>query len=248
MDHRSIEDSDLVEAYVTGRLGAAERAGFEAHLVDCPDCLDRVEAAQGLDAGLRALAPPPVTAPAEGRRSRWSATAGWALAAAVAALLALGWGFSERSRLEQAVETERAARSAAEARARELAQHPPAPAEPVAPVASRSLSPPGPVPVLTLVATRGASLPTLELRQDGPVVLSVERESPPLFVRYQVRLSREGGGAVLDGLFPPSSRDAVALAVNGSLLPAGTYALALEGETAAGRRVQLPGHRFRVVR
>jgi hypothetical protein len=245
MDHRSIEDSDLVEAYVTGRLGTTERADFEAHLVDCPDCLDRVEAAQGLAAGLRALGPPPVTAPAEQRRGRWSATAGWALAASVAALLALGWGVTERSRLEQAVETERAARSAAEARARELAQHPP---EPAPPVATRPTSPAGPIPVLTLVATRGAELPTLEVRQDGPVVLSVERESPPRFVRYQVQISREGGGAVLDGLFPPSSRDALVLALDGSLLPAGTYALTLVGETASGRRVQLPGHRFRVVR
>ncbi|HEY1905548.1 MAG TPA: zf-HC2 domain-containing protein [Myxococcaceae bacterium] len=245
MDHRSIEESDLVEAYVTGRLGATERAEFEAHLVDCPECLDRVEAAQGLSAGLRALGPPPVVAPSEQKRNRWSAATGWALAASVAALLALGWGVTDRRRLEQAVETERAARSAAEARARELAQHPP---EPPAPVASRPPSPPNPVPVLTLVATRGSDLPTLEVREDGPVVLSVERESPPRFVRYQVKLSREGGGAVLDGLFPPSSRDAVVLAVNGSILPAGTYALALEGETAGGRRVQLPGHRFRVVR
>jgi hypothetical protein len=245
MDHRSIEDSDLVEAYVTGRLGATECAELEAHLVDCPDCLDRVEAAQGLAAGLRALGPPPVTAPPEQKPSRWSGATGWALAASVLALLALGWGVTDRRRLEQAIETERGARMAAEARARELARHPP---EPPAPVASRPPSPPGPVPVLTLVATRGSDLPTLEVRQDGPVVLSVERESPPRFVRYQIRLSREDGGAILDGLFPPSSRDAVVVAVDGSILPAGTYALALEGETASGRRVQLPGHRFRVVR
>jgi hypothetical protein len=246
MDHRTIEDSDLVEAYVTGRLGASERADFEAHLVDCPDCLDRVESAQGLSAGLRALSPAPVTAPAQQRRRRWSGTAGWAFAASVAALLALGWGVTERSRLEKAVEAERAARSAAEARARDLAQHPPQ--EPPPPVAARPPPPPGPVPVLTLVATRGAELPTLEVRQDGPVVLSVERESPPRFVRYQVQISREGGGAVLDGLFPPASRDALVLALDGSLLPAGTYALTLVGDSGSGSRVRLPGHRFRVVR
>lgn len=245
MDHRSIEDSDLVEAYATGRLGAAERAEFEVHLVDCPDCLDRVEAAQGLAAGLRALGPAPVAAPPQQKQGGWSAATGWALAASVAALLAFGWGVTDRRRLEQAIETERAARSTAEARARELAQQP---REAPAPVAPRAPTPPGPVPVLTLVATRGPDLPTLEVHQDGPVVLSVERESPPRFVRYQIKLSREGGGAVLDGLFPPSSRDAVVLAVDGSILPAGTYALMLEGETAAGRRVPLPGHRFRVAR
>lgn len=245
MDHRSIEESDLVEAYATGRLGATERAEFEAHLVDCPDCLDRVEAAQGLAAGLRALGPAPVTAPSQQKQGRWIAATSWALAASVLALLALGWGVTDRRHLEQAIEMERAARSAAEARARELAQHP---QEPPAPVVARAPTPPGPVPVLTLIATRGSDLPTLEVRQDGPVVLSVERESPPRFARYQIKLSREGGGAVLDGLFPPSSRDAVVLAVDGSILPAGTYTLTLEGETAAGRRVPLPGHRFRVTR
>ena len=55
MDHQTIEDSDLVEAYVTGRLADTERTEFETHLVDCPACLDRVEATQGLAAGLRAL-------------------------------------------------------------------------------------------------------------------------------------------------------------------------------------------------
>jgi hypothetical protein len=240
MDHRTIEDSDLVEAYVTDRLGETERTEFETHLVDCPECLDRVEAAQGLAAGLRALGPPART---KRRSGRWSFSRGWALAASVAALLALGWGVTERRRLEHAIETERAARSAAEGRVQELARGAAAPLAPRAPPA------PGPVPVLMLVATRGSDLPTLELRQEeGPVVLSVERESPPRFSRYQVHLSREGGGAVLDGLFPASSRDAVVLAVDASLLPPGTYAITLEGETASGRRTQLPGHRFRVVR
>ncbi|HEY1418477.1 MAG TPA: zf-HC2 domain-containing protein, partial [Myxococcaceae bacterium] len=127
MDHRSIEDSDLVEAYVTGRLGATECAEFEAHLVDCPDCLDRVEAAQGLAAGLRALGPPPVIAPSEQKQSRGSVATGWALAASVLALLALGWGVTDRRRLEQAIETERAARTEAEARARQVTQPPPEP-------------------------------------------------------------------------------------------------------------------------
>jgi hypothetical protein len=100
-----------------------------------------------------------------------------------------------------------------------------------------------------LVATRGTDLPTLRLPRDGgPVILSVERESPPRFSRYAVRLSREDGPEVLAGLFPPSSRDALVLALDAELLPPGTYALALEGEAASGRRTQLPGHRFRVVR
>jgi len=248
MDHQSIEDGSVVEAYVTDRLGETERTEFETHLVDCPQCLDRVEAAQGLAAGMRALGPPAIPARTTRSPRRWTVAAGgWALAASVAAVLALGWGMAERGRLERTVEAERVARVAAEDRARQLAQRPPEPREPVAP----ALPPraPGPVPVLMLVATRGTDLPTLRLPRDGgPVVLSVERESPPRFARYQVRLSTENGGAVLDGLFPPSSRDTLVLAVDAELLPPGTYRLALEGEAASGQRMQLPGHRFRVVR
>ncbi len=102
--------------------------------------------------------------------------------------------------------------------------------------------------MLTLVATRGSDLPTLQLPRTGPVVISVERESPPRFSRYGVRLSRDDGTAVLEGVFPPSSRDAVVFAIDAGLLPPGTYAVALEGETANGQRTQRPGHRFRVVR
>jgi putative zinc finger protein len=249
MDHQGIEESDLVEAYVTNRLADAERAEFEAHLVDCPECLDRVEAAQGLAAGLRALGPPAVLARTPPSPRRWPVgPTSFALAASVTTVLALGWGVEERRRLGGAIEAERAARAAAEARAQELARRPPELPEPAVPVTPPA-RPPGPVPVLMLVATRGTDLPTLRLPRDGgPVILSVERESPPRFSRYAVRLSRDDGAEVFAGLFPPSSRDALVLALDAELLPPGTYALALEGETAGGRRAGLPGHWFRVVR
>ena len=248
MNHQGIEEGDFVEAYVTNRLGDAERVEFEAHLVSCPECLDRVEAAQGLATGMQALGPP--AAPARTTRGprRWNVAAGaWALAASVAAVLALGWGMTERRQLERRIEAERVARAAADARARELARQPSPPPEPVAPVPATR--PPGPVPVLMLVATRGADLPTLRLPRDGgPVVLSFERESPPRFSRYRVRLSRSDGTEVLAAVLPPTSRDAVVFAVDAGVLAPGAYALALEGETAGGRNSQLPGHRFRVVR
>jgi len=249
MDHQRIEDDGLVESYVTDRLGEAERTEFEAHLVDCPQCLDQVEAAQGLAAGLRGLGPsaaPVETLPTPRRRS--PGVTGLALAASVVAAAALGWGVTEQRRLGRVLEAEREARAAAEARAQELARRQ---QEPPAAAVTPAVRPPVPipVPVLMLVATRGTDLPTLRIVEDsGPVVLSVERESPPRFSRYRVRLSREDGTEVFTGLFPPSSRDAVVLAIDAGLIPKGNYVLALEGETASGRRTQLPGHRFRVAR
>jgi hypothetical protein len=42
MDHRHIDEQQVAERYVKHTLGAAERAAFEAHLVDCQECADRL--------------------------------------------------------------------------------------------------------------------------------------------------------------------------------------------------------------
>jgi len=42
MDHCHIDEQQVAERYVKHTLGAAERAAFEAHLVDCQECADRL--------------------------------------------------------------------------------------------------------------------------------------------------------------------------------------------------------------
>jgi len=42
MDHRHIDEQQVAERYVKHTLAAAERAAFEAHLVDCQECADRL--------------------------------------------------------------------------------------------------------------------------------------------------------------------------------------------------------------
>lgn len=42
MDHRYIDEHSVAERYVGHALTPAERAAFEAHLVDCQECTDRV--------------------------------------------------------------------------------------------------------------------------------------------------------------------------------------------------------------
>src|SRR5262249_15102366 len=170
MDHTPISEGDLAERYATDRLAPDERAAFEAHLVDCAECLDRVEAAQGLVAGFRAL--PGEAARPEPRRARphWALRAGWAVAAAAAVAVAVAWGMRERERLEQQLVAEREARSSLEARLRA------AQAEAEA-ARSAQATPPqkaaAQVPVLTLVATRGTGPPALRLpASPSPVVLS----------------------------------------------------------------------------
>ena len=42
MDHRYIDEHSVAQRYVGNALRPDERAAFEAHLVDCQDCTDRV--------------------------------------------------------------------------------------------------------------------------------------------------------------------------------------------------------------
>ena len=42
MDHREVEARDVVERYLQGKLQTAETEAFEEHLMDCPECFDRV--------------------------------------------------------------------------------------------------------------------------------------------------------------------------------------------------------------
>jgi hypothetical protein len=42
MDHGYIDDHSVAQRYVGNALQPEERAAFEAHLVDCQECTDRV--------------------------------------------------------------------------------------------------------------------------------------------------------------------------------------------------------------
>lgn len=42
MDHRYIDQHSLAERYLDNALAPEERSAFEAHLVDCQECTDRL--------------------------------------------------------------------------------------------------------------------------------------------------------------------------------------------------------------
>lgn len=42
MDHQYIDQHSLAERYLENALSREERAAFEAHLVDCQECTDRL--------------------------------------------------------------------------------------------------------------------------------------------------------------------------------------------------------------
>ncbi len=247
MNHQGIEDSDRLDAYVTGRLEPEETAEIEGHLVDCPQCLARVEAAQGLLGGFHALGDELGAKPSPAARPPWVRPTVVAVAALAAVAVAVLWGAARERRLERALEAERAAATsarqessalAARLSAAEAARAP----EPPVPVAAK-----GPVPVLSLLATRGTDVPRLTLPPAGtPVVLLVERESPPRFGHYRVTLTGPGGAMVVQEDLVPSSRDVVAVALDSALLRPGLHVLNLEGESGRGGLAPVGRHRFEV--
>ena len=255
MDHPRIDDLLLPERYVTGRLNPAERAEFESHLVECPTCLDRVEAAEALSAGMEAS--PALPAPAAPVRTsrvpfRWARRSGWALAGACAAgLLTVLWADAARSRMRDELGSERRKLGDAQAEvalARAQLEQERSARQQAEATNEAQHRPPVHVPVLALLATRGADSPTLELPETAqPIVLSVEREEPPRFSGYILSVYSEAGALVWQGRGEPSSRDAVVVALDSGHFGPGRYILNLEGEGASGRVVPVRRYPFRTV-
>ncbi len=61
MDHNYIEEQNIPDRYLLGKLPPEERARFEDHFIDCPECLDRLETAEDFRGALRTVAAEDVT-------------------------------------------------------------------------------------------------------------------------------------------------------------------------------------------
>jgi hypothetical protein len=134
VDHNEIDEQQVIERFLAGRLPPAEAARFEEHSLACPECLDRLEAADALRRSLRAVAAEEVAAGvvratllARITRSR---AAPWALGfLLVAALLPSIYWARENERLEAELGNARAANAASANRPAERVAPAAAPAE-----------------------------------------------------------------------------------------------------------------------
>ena len=63
MDHRYIDEHSVAERYLDRKLSAKERVAFEAHVVDCQECTDRLMLAEMFHArnGFVQKAPQPLS-------------------------------------------------------------------------------------------------------------------------------------------------------------------------------------------
>ena len=55
MDHQQVDEQQIAERYLLGKLSVEETEGFEQHLLYCRACQERVEATEAMIDGLRGL-------------------------------------------------------------------------------------------------------------------------------------------------------------------------------------------------
>lgn len=143
MDHRRIDEQNIAELYVTGRLSSEDEEIFESHLLECSECRESVGWADDLRTSIRTVAAEDAArASAQlgflawvSRRTR-SARAGLLMAALLAVAALPAWLQADRSRLaRELTEARSEARTTAERPERPAAPAP-APAAPVVPDSS----------------------------------------------------------------------------------------------------------------
>jgi hypothetical protein len=246
MDHRHIEEHQIVSRYAMGKLEPADRVEFEEHMVDCQRCLDELELTDDFrhtlqhvaESGATGETAAPTTKGVPFRLSEF-----WPRAVLFAALLLVSFLFLWKSRrfeseldlAERRFATEHQAREAAEAQLREtLAQ--------------------ATAPLFTLNLTRGADLgaaepPNVISIPPGAksIALSLEWQNDPDFRTYRATLTDAAGRGIwaADRIVAPSS-NALAITLPASLFQASRYVLTIEG-TAAGRYSVVGRYSFRVV-
>ena len=228
MEHSYIEDNALVDRYLTRKLGAAERAAFEEHFLDCRQCLDQLKFAESLQSGIRTFAAdaaPLTEVPARSAFFGWFAGGWWRLAVPVpAALLIVLLPVSVllRRYRNEAVRVEVASadlRTKYTALQRQLDQ------------SQRGTA------VFILSETRGAQTGATQKipipRTPQWIVLAIERDVSQ-FPSYRATLEQRRPDCLAERSHQSISPDAIGISFPSSLLVPGDYTIELEGLVPGG--------------
>jgi hypothetical protein len=278
MDHRRIEEQNVAELYVTGRLSPEDEETFESHLLECSECRESVGWADDLRTSIRAVAAEDAARASVqlgflawvSRRTR-TARAGLLMAALLAVAALPVWLQADRARL---------ARELTEARS--VAERPAAPAPapsapetvPGAPDTSaleklaeenRLLAeqlrdsreqlaeldePQINTPIVSLGVVRGESDSTVELGPSPePILLSLELPQVE-YDTYRVTLLDNKNKTVWqkNGLEPTASETLTILFPSERLKAGTSYRFHLEGMEPGGRAVDIGYIPFRAVK
>lgn len=278
MDHRRIDEQNIAELYVTGRLSPEDEETFESHLLECSECRERVGWADDLRTSIRAVAAEDAARAGlqlgflawVSRRTR-SARAGLLMAALLAVAALPAWLQADRSRLAREL-TE--ARSEARTATERPAAPAPAPVPPVMPDSSELEKlaaenkllaeqlrdsreqlaqvdePQINTPIVSLGVVRGESDATVELGPaPEPILLSLELPQVE-YDTYRVTLLDNKNKTVWQkGGLEPTASETLTILFPSERLKAGTsYRFHLEGMEPGGRAVEVGDIPFHAVK
>jgi hypothetical protein len=267
MNCADVEERDIRARYVAGRLSPEDEQEFEAHLIDCLQCLDAVETETGLREGLRLALPglaPPARVPAPPVAVWKAAPLTRFLQVAAALLLAVSIGLGAwLARTSGELRSARTERDESLRRAGQAEQSSAALEQRLAGIERRAsdaaAAPPTgplvPAAVFALTTVRGSSTadaaPVNHITIDRNarlVVFSVDLPAAPASDDYSVAVKdREGRTLWRGDTFPPSSPESLGVALDAKLLPAGDYILELQQRSPAGTATLVGRYPFRVV-
>ena len=278
MNHRRIEEQNIAELYVTGRLSPEDEETFESHLLECSECRESVGWADDLRTSIRAVAAEDAARASVqlgflawvSRRTR-TGRAGLLMAALLAVAALPAWLNADRSRLAREL-TE--ARSEAQIATELPAAPAPAPAVPAPDNSAleklaeenkrlaeqlrdtneqlaQAAEPQINTRIVSLDRVRGGSDdPTVPLGP-SPEALVLTLQLPQVdYDVYRVTLL-DGKNKTLwkkDGLVP-TANDALTILFPSERLEAGTaYRFRIEGMEPGGRAVDVGALPFRAVK
>ncbi len=274
MDHRRIEEQNIAELYVTGRLSPEDEETYESHLMECSECRESVGWADDLRTSIRTVAAEDAARASvqlgflawASRRSR----AGLLMAALLTVAALPIWLQADRSRLtrelnEARAEADRPAPAPAAPQAvavpdtseleklaaenRQLAEQLRESREQLAKV-DQIDEPQINTPIISLGVVRGESDATVELGPSPePILLSLELPQVE-YDTYRVTLVDNKDKTVWqkDGLEPTASETLTILFPSERLKAGTSYLFRLEGIEPGGRAVEAGDIPFRAVK
>jgi hypothetical protein len=252
MDHCEIENQNIAEKYVMGRLSEHECAEFEKHFLACATCVEAVEEISELRGGLVMagteawVCAQRVTPVSQILGRPWMAACAVAfvlLLVAVSALL-----FRANLRLQREMDEMRVSSSHIGVRVQELEDQAAAASSQVTPPAGNGAarrrsagsgygSPRVNVPVFALSATRGSAESNVIAVSPSSewYVLSIELERSPEYKSYRATIRSEQGQVRWVGVdLRPDRYDSLTMSFPSRFLSSGRYVMALEGMSPPG--------------
>ncbi|MEW6208079.1 MAG: hypothetical protein AB1631_06915 [Acidobacteriota bacterium] len=268
MDHRYIDENNIGDLYLMGKLSAHERALFEMHFINCERCVEMLEEISSLRQAIRSdwpqelreTASPPIQAIA---RPAWpmvvmACLASLLVVAAVISLIQMRRISREIEETKALLAAQREPQNAAETAAptdRPATAPESSPTERRADSSSKSKNDDSRLqintPVFMLAAERRGEADSNEIVTDDSqkwLLISLDLEGDAQYQTYRATIRREGRFFRHAGDLKPNRYNAITISFRSDALPPGQYLLLLEGVSKTGEIEPVANYPFRALK